>query len=231
MQKKAWPPTGTPYNGWMRGRRLMCLGGMAVVFSCLAWAAAGLVILQGTNPGNAVVHATTDLRALQEQAAVGDAIDSWRNVPVRANGFPYDRSVGAHSSATGYYYGRQWQCVEFVKRFYFDALGHSMPDVMGDAKDFFDPWVGQGAINPKRGLRQFWNGCDEAPRVDDLVVWNEGNYGHVAIISRVGTNEVELVQQNVRQGSRLRLPLLRDGGYRILGNNGPAGWLRIPAKE
>ena len=199
--------------------------------SFLAWAGAGLAVLRESSPARAVVRALVDPRELQERASVGDVIDQWRNVPVRANGIPYDRSVGAHSSASGYYYGRQWQCVEFVKRFYFDALGHAMPDVMGDAKDFFDPWVGQGEINPKRGLRQYWNGCGEPPRVDDLVVWNEGNYGHVAVITRVGADEVELIQQNVRQGSRLRLPLLRGEGFRILGKNGPAGWLRVPARE
>jgi len=208
--------------------RLMRLGGVAGVLSLGVWFFVGWVFLYSETPGHAVVRGTVDLKVLQEQAAVGDVIDLWRGVPVRANGIPYDRSVGSHSSASGYYYGRQWQCVEFVKRFYFDARKHAMPDVMGHAKDFFDPGVGPGEINSKRGMRQFVNGGAEPVQVDDLLVWNEGAYGHVAVVCRVLPDEIEVVQQTVRQGSRMRFPYNFNEGYWVGGSKLPAGWLRLP---
>jgi surface antigen len=176
-----------------------------------------------------VVRETVPLRSLQEAAKVGEVIDQWRGVPVRANGLPYDQSHGRHVAADGYYYGRQWQCVEFIKRFHYDHLHHAMPDGMGHAREFFDPAVAHGQLNAKRGLRQFTNGGDEAPRLDDLMVWTFGTYGHVAIVSKVGGDFIEVVQQNVLQGSRERLKLVRDGdGWRVTGRREPAGWLRMP---
>src|SRR5688572_10701975 len=69
---------------------------------------------------------------------IGKVLDSYRNVPVHDNGLVFFRSYGKHYSADGYYFGQKWQCVEYIKRFYFEAKGHRMPDVMGHAKSFFD---------------------------------------------------------------------------------------------
>jgi hypothetical protein len=138
-------------------------------------------------------------------------------------------SHGKHYAADAYYYGQKWQCVEYIKRFYHDAMKHSMPNVWGHAQDFFDPEVGHGDLNVKRGLVQYENGGTEPPRADDLLVFRIGSLGHVAIISRVGDNEVEVVQQNIRGFPRARHELLvRDGRFTIGTAKQPAGWLRLP---
>jgi hypothetical protein len=187
-------------------------------------------LLERSEGGRAVFQPTVSLDVLQETAAVGDVVDAWRGVPVRANGWPYDRSHGRHVGPDGYYYGRMWQCVEFIKRFYYDHFGHAFPDGMGHAKSFFDPEVPHGGWNARRGLRQFVNGAGERPQLDDLVVWTQGTYGHVAVVSKVGGDYVEVVQQNVREGSRLRLHLAGEAeGYRMGGEHGPAGFLRRAA--
>lgn len=80
-------------------------------------------------------------------ALVGRKLDSYRQVDVFDNGLLYFRSYGRHYSPEGYYYGQKWQCVEYIKRFYFQSLGHRMPDVMGHAKDFFDPALTQCSLN------------------------------------------------------------------------------------
>ncbi|MEM1158045.1 MAG: CHAP domain-containing protein [Verrucomicrobiota bacterium] len=169
---------------------------------------------------------------MRVQPEIGQVLDSWRGVPVRYNGTPYWRSIGKHSAESGYYYGKQWQCVEFIKRFYYDALGHEMPEVMGHAESFFDPELPHAALNPDRNLIQYQNGGREPPQLDDLIVWQQDIYGHVAIVSKVMPDEIEVVQQNVIAGTRQRLKLHKNlqGNYRVGPESGqPAGWLRQPA--
>jgi hypothetical protein len=87
---------------------------------------------------------------LWNDSRVGKVLDGYRGIPVYDNGLLYFRSYGKHYSQNGYYYGQKWQCVEFIKRFFYDAKGHKMPDVMGHAKSFFDDTLSDGALNPLR---------------------------------------------------------------------------------
>jgi surface antigen len=162
---------------------------------------------------------------------VGGVIDQWRGVPVRYNGAPYTRSWGRHYADDGFYYGQQWQCVEFVKRFYHDRLGHTFPNAMGHAAEFFNPGTPHGTLNLRRGLWQYANGGHTPPALDDIMVWTTGGFGHVAIVSKAGGGFIEVVQQNIGSRTRARLTLsARDGKYYV-GEQGrlgaPAGWLRI----
>ena len=160
--------------------------------------------------------------------AIGQAIDEYHGVIVYYNGGQIDRSHGPHYSPDGYYYGQKWQCVEFVKRFYFDALHHPMPDTFGNAHDFWDEKVAAGQWNYRRGLLQYRNGGEFPPQVDDLLVFTNGNYGHVALISKVEANQIQVVQQNVAGHSRQRLAYSqRSGRYYVGDGHQPAGWLRL----
>ncbi|MDR2462480.1 MAG: CHAP domain-containing protein [Verrucomicrobiales bacterium] len=162
---------------------------------------------------------------------VGGSIDMWRGVVVRSNGIAYTKTWGRHYAEDGYYYGQKWQCVEFMKRFYHDRMKHDFPDGMGHAAEFFDRKTPHGSLNVRRGLRQFINGGDEPPRVDDIIVWTSRGFGHVAIVCGADEEAIEIVQQNIRSGSRKRLTVsVRDGKY-FVGEYGglgaPAGWLRL----
>ncbi len=163
-----------------------------------------------------------------EGAPAGQVVDLWRQVPVRANGNDYLVSHGRHFHPDGYYYGQMWQCVEYAKRYYKEALNHEMPDVMGHAADFFDPELPHGQINPARNLIQYINGGDEPPQPDDLIVWAYDQYGHIAVVTQVTDSEVEVIQQNVKNGTRMRLKLTRHQNQFTVGNtqSPPAGWLR-----
>ena len=158
---------------------------------------------------------------------VGNAIDSYRGVTVYDNGLLFFRSHGKNYSRDGYYFGQKWQCVEFVKRFYFQAENHKMPDVMGHAKSFFDANLPDGALNPQRGLVQFQNGSRHKPQADDLIVFNDTKYGHVAIVTRVGEDSLEVIQQNILSGTRGQFSLLASNGhYFVTAPRPSAGWLR-----
>lgn len=163
----------------------------------------------------------------QSEVAPGTKIDEYKGVVVYSNGANFMSDHGLNYSFDGYYYGYKWQCVEFVKRFYYLKYEHKMPDGAGHAKYFFNPMLEQGAYNEQRGLWQYENGGNVRPQADDLLVFTDGAYGHVAIISEVGDGWIEVVQQN-SEVPRERYSLKFIGGkYLISGEKEPAGWLRL----
>ena len=128
---------------------------------------------------------------------VGQAIDSLNRVFVYYNG-GVDHVEG-RNMAGDYNLGLKYQCVEFVKRYYYEYYHHKMPDSYGHAVSFFDESVEDGKINKQRDLIQFTNPSSTKPKVGDLIIFDGSlfnKYGHVAIISEVTDNEIEIIQQN-----------------------------------
>jgi surface antigen len=166
--------------------------------------------------------------AKQADFEPGAKIDEYQGVAVYSNGTDYMSNHGLNYSTDGYYYGYKWQCVEFVKRFYYEKFGLKMPDGAGNAKYFYNPLLEQGDLNPQRGLIQYQNGGDVKPKVNDLLVFTDGAYGHVAVISEVGKDWLEVVQQNSEVTREKYTLQEKDGKYFVLGERKPAGWLRIP---
>jgi len=91
-----------------------------------------------------------------------------------------------------------------------------MPDTYGNAKDFFDSELVDLSFNKKRGLYQFSNPSSRKPVIGDIIIF-DGNfynkYGHVAIISSVEKETIEIIQQNPGPGahSRIKIPLINSG--------------------
>ena len=161
---------------------------------------------------------------------VGAEIDRFEGVPVFYNG-GVDHSSGRSTAPDGYNYGLKHQCVEFVKRYYHQRLGHRMPDSYGHAKDFYDPAVADGGYNRRRGLTQHANGGSAKPRVGDLLVFGPSvfnRYGHVAIVSAVDGNAVEIIQQNAGPfgASRERLAITSTDARWSYASARVLGWLR-----
>lgn len=161
---------------------------------------------------------------------IGDVIDSHNEIPVYYNGST-DTNLGRNKSKDGYNYGLKYQCVEFVKRYYYDHLNHKMPITYGHAKDFFDNKIADGERNKDRDLTQYQNGSQSKPKVDDIIVFDatEFNpYGHVAIVSHVLEDEIVIVQQNAGKfsNSRAIIPLVKEDELWKLDNNRILGWLR-----
>lgn len=90
-------------------------------------------------------------------------------------------------------YGLQFECVEFVNRFYAQRLHHQNMAQSGNADDYF--WH-----TPNKGLVAYPNGGDVEPRKYDLLIFDggpaDGDVGHVAVISEVTATTVTFVQQN-----------------------------------
>lgn len=162
---------------------------------------------------------------------IGQPIDSLNSVIVYYNG-PVSNVVERNVAPDGYNLGLKYQCVEFVKRYYYQHFKHKMPDSYGHAKDFFDPKVKDGELNKRRNLIQYTNSSKSKPKVGDLLVF-DGNifnkYGHVAIISKVNQDKIEIIQQNPGPfaSSRAEFKLInKDNLYKIEYDE-ILGWLRI----
>ena len=161
---------------------------------------------------------------------VGQALDSLDGVKVYYNG-GVDHVLERNVTKDNYNLGLKYQCVEFVKRYYYEHSNHKMPDAYGHAKDFFDAEVKDGELNLKRDLSQFTNPSQSKPEVGDLMVFSGSvlnKFGHVAIISKVSQNEVEIIQQNPGPFSSSRevfeVKIHREN-YKI-DNKRVLGWLR-----
>lgn len=160
----------------------------------------------------------------------GDVVDSLDGVYVYYNG-AVGSTYGRNTAPDGYNVGLRYQCVEFVKRYYYEHYGHKMPDPWGHARDFFDPTLDDGAWSPRRGLTQHRNGGACAPERGDLIVFGPtvyNAYGHVAIVSAVGGGRVEIIQQNPgpKGESRVEFALENRGGRWHIDNKRALGWLR-----
>lgn len=177
-----------------------------------------------------VIYNVTKKINLNFNYEVGQPLDSLNNVVVYYNG-GVDNSSGRNTSADNYNIGIKYQCVEFVKRYYYQHLNHKMPDAYGHAKDFFNKDITDGELNDKRNLVQYTNGSKTKPKPDDLIIFSGhtfNKYGHVAIISSVTDNEIEIIQQNPGPfgKSRENIKLKNVGNLWTLENDRILGWLR-----
>lgn len=162
---------------------------------------------------------------------IGQEIDSLNGVKVYYNG-EIGHVDGRNLSKDGYNLGLKYQCVEFVKRYYYEHYKHKMPDSYGNAKDFFNASLKDGALNPQRNLKQYLNPSASRPQVGDLLIFDghSGNkYGHVAIVSEVREDEVQIIQQNPGPGARSRIwiDLVTEEGKYKIDYARIMGWLRM----
>ena len=159
----------------------------------------------------------------------GDSLDQLNGVNVYYNE-SFGNVSGRNTTEDGYNLGLRYQCVEFVKRYYYEYYHHKMPNSWGHAKDFFNVKLDDGQYNSDRGLVQYNNGSKYKPRVGSLIVFDGsfGNsYGHVAIISKVEEDKIEVIQQNCGLNSRATFDLFcTNGSYLVRGSN-ILGWLTM----
>lgn len=172
---------------------------------------------------------TTTTFGESDESIIGSTIDYLNGIPVYFNGKDFTNVVGRNTTTDGYNLGLKYQCVEFVKRYYYEMFDHKMPNSYGHAKDYFDKSLDDKAFNKKRGLMQYRNVREYRPEVNDILVYDahEGNrFGHVAIISRVTKDEIEIVQQNMGLRSRVKIPLVKFQQYWTIADYNILGWLR-----
>jgi len=178
------------------------------------------------------VHSAAEVWNAPAPSSCGEVIDIYKGVPARYNGALHGSlkscgnggKYGDGSQASLFAMdGLQWQCVEFVRRFYRIAMGctagvpcdSTLWQGKANAKDFFAPRIAE--LFKLSRYPNCWkvdvSTCDTAttaPQVDDIVVFcrlkldgtcEQGNVGHVAIVREVDdsggdTFGVRLIEQN-----------------------------------
>lgn len=154
--------------------------------------------------------------ALAQALQCGTVIDSYKGVAVRYNnkaGFVGCAGYG-HDPVDGVIYGLQYQCVEYVRRFYQapDKLDPSYQTASRkwqrlNAIDFYSEYA-------SLGLARFKNRESQVPpQPDDIIVFDrvpDNDYGHVAVVRNVTEDRVEIVEQNFAPGDGGKLLLFQD---------------------
>lgn len=130
--------------------------------------------------------------------SVGEVVDTLNGVKVYYNG-GVSNSEGRNLTEDGYNIGVKYQCVEFIKRYYYNHLHHKMPDTYGNAIDYYDTSLKDSTYNKKRDLIQFSNPSEVKPKQKDIIIFDKtifNRFGHVAIVSKVEEDMIEIIQQN-----------------------------------
>ncbi|CAL2086038.1 Amidase [Tenacibaculum dicentrarchi] len=161
----------------------------------------------------------------------GDKIDSLNGVMVYYNGH-VGTIKGRNRAKDGYNIGLKYQCVEFVKRYYYEYFKHKMPNSYGHAKSFFNTRLKDGKLNKDRNLIQYTNASKWKPKKNDLLVYSGtifNRYGHVSIVSKVTDGKIEIIQQNpgVLGKSRVEFDLKKENNTWKIENSQILGWLRM----
>lgn len=125
--------------------------------------------------------------------ACGVELGSLDGVEAKSNGANTTTGQGCDSSNSG-----QWECVDFIKRYYRDALGIvRATSWFGDAQYYFssaqsDQYEKDSKGKPRlvatnKNLSPFPNGGAMAPAERDIIVFNTpyASNGHVAIIKTI----------------------------------------------
>jgi surface antigen len=164
-----------------------------------------------------------------DSAKYGQIIDEHRGVDAKSNGpctAEYKEVVeGVDCSRSA---NRKYQCVEYVKRFYKDAMSI---DTSKWSVEYANQYYGKAS---EFGLESYLNEGTVAPRADDILCFDNVGYGHVAIITGVDDNYVYIIEQNWNR-NRVRENLPWNKATNKIEDRGTypkhywiQGWLRSP---
>ena len=167
-------------------------------------------------------------RSIKPKSDIGKVLDKFNGVPVYYNG-KIGNVFGRNLTHDGYNLGLKYQCVEYVKRYYYYRMDHKMTDAYGHAKDFFDASLEDSEFNEDRGLYQFSNGSKFAPEKSDILVFGptpHNPFGHIGIVTESTNSTVEIIQQNVGRQTRAQYRLLKVQNRFYVEDKYVLGWLR-----
>lgn len=133
--------------------------------------------------------------AVEGDKPYGSYIGEYKTVEAYSNGPCVNKFENIYEGKDCAVYN-YWQCVEYAKRFYTKLMDTSH-------------WSGLNAWQyytnaEARGLTPYPNGGSMPPQPDDILGFS-GTNGHVAIITEVGEDYVNVIEQNVDRNSAIHL--------------------------
>jgi surface antigen len=167
---------------------------------------------------------------LNPKYSIGEIIDEYNGVEVYFNG-GINQVLGRNVTNDNYNLGLKYQCVEFVKRYYYIAFGHKFPNSYGNAIDFFNKQLMDGQYNSERGLFQYKNSSIVKPQIEDILIYENSifnRFGHVSLVTNIMNDEIEIIQQNPGPfvTTRERMTIKNENGLWKIKNKRIIGWLR-----
>lgn len=174
---------------------------------------------------------------------LGDEMVKFKGVSVKSNIDTYGKMGNID------YVKYPWQCAELVKRFDYQVMGVNLYKPVYSARHYYvdfysgivsgfydskgNPYSIDFSYLRKSGLVCFSNGGTTAPRVGDIIVYDDAIHdtGHVGIMSG---GCVDTVEQNWSQDGKATLTMVvSNGNYTISarGNHSILGWLHMPIGE
>jgi glutathionylspermidine amidase/synthetase len=116
-------------------------------------------------------------------------------VPAYVNDF-----IEKHHYVKNIYTGIQWECVEYVRRWYILVFNLTFSPIQNAIDIWNIPYVYIPNTKQKFGFDSVINGSNVEPRVGDILVFKKNEfypYGHVGIITRITSDYVYLAEQNI----------------------------------
>lgn len=174
-----------------------------------------------TNTGRRAIQAARQLTAAANPPSscqnnnyrFGTTTGTYNGVPAYSN-CHYTYFSGQPNSYSGYTTGYKWQCVEYVARYFKAVFNKKIAG--GNANTYCDN-------ASAKGLKKSDNGkTGDKPQPGNVICSNGGSYGHCAIVRKVGSDYVEVIEQNFNSSSsdanhRLSLKKDSNGKYKVGG--------------
>lgn len=180
-------------------------------------------------PGLMVLFMSAATLRAQQVAPCGQQLSSdavYQGVPALSN--DGDQGTGESCDGKGSY-GLEYQCVEYVKRFYKVALGVDTSGWRGNADQYF-------ATASAKGLAAYANGGQVKPAPNDVLVFKGEPYGHVAIVTNVTDTSISFIEENWSRAGVATLALTNSSStYTVAARPSRKtsyqvqGWLRLPS--
>jgi hypothetical protein len=177
----------------------------------------------------ALVSATQTLSGAG--APCGTPLSSYKGIPVYSNGD--QQGTAQICTEEKSIYGRRFDSLEFVKRFFAEAQGFPLEKWKIDPQDY----VGTASDS---GFLSYRNGAGTQPAPNDLIVFEElpsqPGLPHLGIVSRASGGLLDVMEQNGASEGTVSLTVASaDGHYRVspIGTADTGykviGWLRKPS--
>jgi len=162
-------------------------------------------------------------------APCGRALSSFDGTTARSNGSC--TASGCSCGGTGTY-GLEYQCVELVMRHF---QTHWKLRWYGNAKDLLTHAKSSSyyKYGSPSAVAVYYNGdASHPPLPGDMIVWTNGTYGHVALVSGLRSGYVDIIEQNVYGVTPAGKYSLKYNGKTVYGRwsqPGPIGWAHAKA--